>query len=278
MKFVEAQGAQVHVDSWGSGPPVLLVHGASSDMGVWQPSVIPALSARYQVNGYDRPGMGFTAQRPPDADTLAVQAKVAADVVEKLGLRRPIVVAHSWGGAVALRLVLDRPDLVAGLVLIAPVAYEWPGGVSWHIYWSANPVIGRLFNDIVTRPFVAAAGRDGVKGTFSPRPAPPDYYERAAVARATRPGPLAANAADLVAAKREVAAQQMRYRELKMPVAIFAGDSDTVVSPTIHAGQLATVLPGAKHVVLKGVGHMPHEAEPQILAALVDWVREQGGN
>jgi pimeloyl-ACP methyl ester carboxylesterase len=277
MKFVEAEGVQVHVDAWGSGgPPVLLIHGASSDMGVWAPSVIPALSGRYQLTGYDRPGMGFTAERPPNADTLAVQAKVAADVIEKLGLRRSIVVAHSWGGAVALRLALDRPDLVSGLVLIAPVAYEWPGGVSWHIYWSANPLLGGVFNDVVTRPFVAAAGRDGVKGTFAPLPAPPDYYDRAGVARATRPGALAANAADLVAAKREVTAQQARYRDLKMPIAILNGDSDTVVSPTIHAAQLAATLPGAKHVVLKGVGHMPHEAEPQTLLGLVDWVREQG--
>jgi len=276
MKFVETDGVRVHVDAWGaSGGSVLLIHGASSDMGVWAPSVIPALSARYQLTGYDRPGLGFTTVRPPNANRLAVQAKVAADVLEKLGLRRPIVVAHSWGGAVALRLALDRPDLVSGLVLIAPVAYEWPGGVSWHIYWSANPLIGGVFNGVVTRPFVAAAGRDGVKGSFAPLLAPPDYYDRAGVARATRPGALAANAADLVVAKREVGAQQARYRDLKMPIAIFNGDSDGVVSPTIHAAHLAADLPGSKHVVLKGVGHMPHEADAQTLLGLVDWVREQ---
>jgi pimeloyl-ACP methyl ester carboxylesterase len=277
MRFVEAEGIEVHVETWGAGQPVLLIHGASSDMGLWRPSVIPALSGHYQLNGYDRPGMGFTVKRPPNAETLAVQAKVAADVIEKLGLTKPIIVAHSWGGAVALRLALDRPDLISGMVLMAPVAYEWPGGVSWHIYWSANPVIGGLFNDVVTRPFVTAAGRDGVKGTFAPMPAPGDYYERAFVARATRPGAMAANAADLIVAKREVTAQQARYPDLRMPIAIFNGDSDTVVSPTIHAGQLAATLPNATHVVLKGVGHMPHEAEPQTLATLVDWVREEAG-
>ena len=276
MKFLEAGGVQVHVKAFSlAGPPVLLIHGASSDMGLWAPSVIPALAGRYQLNGYDRPGMGFTAQRPPGADSLSVQAKVAADVIEKLGLMRPIVVAHSWGGAVALRLALDRPDLVSGMVLVAPVAYEWPGGVSWHIYWSASPLIGALFNEVLTRPFVAAAGRDGVKGTFAPLPAPPDYYDQAAIARATGPRAMAANAADLVAAKREVTAQQSRYGQLKMPIAILSGDSDTVVSPAIHAGKLAATLPGARHVVLKSVGHMPHEAEPHTLIGLLDWVRAQ---
>jgi len=68
--------------------------------------------------------MGYTSDRPPGSDTLELQAKVAVGVIEQLGLKKPIVVAHSYGGAVALRLALDRPDLVGGLVLIAPVAYE----------------------------------------------------------------------------------------------------------------------------------------------------------
>ena len=42
MTFVEAEGVQVHVDSWGEGTPVLLIHGASSDIDVFRPTVIPA--------------------------------------------------------------------------------------------------------------------------------------------------------------------------------------------------------------------------------------------
>lgn len=274
MKFVEAEGVKVHVDSWGEGPPVFLIHGASSDMDVFKPTVIPLLKKRYFLAAYDRPGMGFTSERPPNAETLEVQAKIAADVIEQMGLNRPIVIAHSYGGAVALRLALDRPDLISGLVLIAPVAYDWPGGLSWYLYWSANPLIGGLFNH-VAQPFVEAAARDGVKGTFAPLSPAPDYFEKASVMRATTPTSLRANGLDLLAAKREVIAQEARYPEIAMPVAIMTGDGDTVVSPSIHSEHLAKTLPDAKLKIIHGAGHVPHEADPQALADLVDWVREE---
>lgn len=276
MTFVEAEGVKVHVNCWGAGPPVFLIHGASSDMDVFQPTVIPLLKDRFQLVAYDRPGMGFTMQRPPRAETLAVQAKVAAGVIDAMRLNQPIVVAHSYGCAVALRLALDRPELISGFVLIAPLAYRWPGGVSWYLYWSANPVIGGLFN-AAAQPFTNAAAHDGVKGTFFPRVAPDDYFEKASVARATRPSAMRSNGLDLLAAKREVTAQQDRYPEIRLPVAILAGDGDTVVNPGLHSGHLARVLPNARLEMIRGVGHVPHESEPQKLASLVDWVSAQAG-
>src|SRR5690242_560993 len=161
MRFIDAAGVRTHVEQWGQGDSILLIHGASSDMGVWQPTIIPRLESRYQLSAYDRPGMGLTADRPGDADTLAVQARVAAGVIDQLHLKKPIVVAHSWGGAVALRLALDYPGKVGGLILIAPVAYEWPGGVSWHLYWSSNPVIGGIFNNVLAPPFTTVAVKSG---------------------------------------------------------------------------------------------------------------------
>jgi pimeloyl-ACP methyl ester carboxylesterase len=273
MKFVEAAGVHTHVAEWGSGEPVFLIHGASSDIGVWEPTIVPMLKDRFHVAAYDRPGMGFTDRRPADADRLDVQAKVAAGVIEQLGLKKPIVTAHSWGGAVALRLALDRPDLVGGLVLIAPVAYGWPGGVSWHIYWSSNPLIGGLFNNVLAPPFSESAVRSGLAGAFAPSPVPDGYFEKAASVRAVRPAAMRANSLDLIASKREVIAQQMRYPEIKVPVAILAGDGDTVVSSTIHSLKLAQTLPNARIDVLQSVGHLPHEASSERFEKLLEWVR-----
>lgn len=272
MRFVEAAGVSAHVETWGAGDPVFLIHGASSHIGTWEPTIVPLLKNEFLVAAYDRPGMGYTTDRPAGSDTLAVQAKVAADVIEKLGLKKPVVIAHSWGGAVALRLALDRPDLVGGLVLIAPVAYDWPGGVDWYNYWSANPLSGWLFNNIVAQPFADASVRSGMAGAFTPNLPPNGWLEAANVSLAARPESLRANGEDLVAAKREVIGQQARYPEIKMPVAILVGDSDRVVSPSIHAMQLARVLPNARIDVLAGVGHLPQEASPERFRKLLDWV------
>jgi pimeloyl-ACP methyl ester carboxylesterase len=278
-RFIDAGGVRTHVGQWGreddDSGDVLLIHGASSDMGVFEPTIIPLLKDRCRLTAYDRPGMGFTVERPPGAERLEVQARVAAGVIEAMALDRPIVMAHSWGGAVALRLALDRPDLVSGLLLVAPVAYEWPGGVSWHVYWSSNPLIGRVFNHVIAPPFASAVVRSGLKGAFGPGPVPDDYITSASVMRCARPRALHANSRDMIAAKREIIAQQGRYPRITMPVAILTGDSDTVVSPEIHAGRLAQVLLKARLDVLPGVGHLPHEVEPDRLGTLYDWAQRE---
>src|SRR5215468_392430 len=97
-QFVQAEGVEVHVSRRGAGRDVLLIHGASSDMGVFEPTIFPLLEKRFRVTAYDRPGMGETGGRPPKAETLMVQARVAAGVIDVLELRRPIVVGHSYGG------------------------------------------------------------------------------------------------------------------------------------------------------------------------------------
>ncbi|HEX5007731.1 MAG TPA: alpha/beta hydrolase [Hyphomonadaceae bacterium] len=273
MRHVDTGILRTHLAEWGGGDPVLLIHGASSDMGVWSPTIVPMLKERFRIAAYDRPGMGFTRERPPRAETLDVQAKVAAGVIEQLKLVKPIVVGHSWGGAVALRLALDRPDLVGGLVLIAPVAYEWPGGVSWHLYWSSNPVIGVFFNHVASRPFASAAVRRGLVGAFEPSPVPANYLKTASSLRAIRPDAMRANSLDMMAAKREIIGQQARYREIAAPVALLAGDGDTVVSTMIHAVKLAHTLPKARLDVVPGAGHLPHEAAPDRFLKLLDWVR-----
>jgi pimeloyl-ACP methyl ester carboxylesterase len=273
LRFVDAASVRTHVAEWGKGEPLLLIHGASSDMGVWAPTIVPMLREKFRAAAYDRPGMGFTAQRPPRAETLEVQAKVAAGVIEQLGLKNPIVVGHSWGGAVTLRLALDRPDLVGGLMLVAPVAYEWPGGVSWHLHWSSKPVVGDLFNHVITRPFASAAVRSGLAGAFGPSPVPANYLEAASSLRALRPSAMRANSLDMMAAKREIIAQQARYGEIAAPVALLAGDGDTVVSTMIHSVRLARTLANARLDVVQGAGHLPHEAAPDRFLKLLEWVR-----
>ena len=273
MRFVEAAGVRTHVASWGSGEPVLLIHGASSHIGTWRPTIVPMLSQSYLVAAYDRPGMGYTTDRPKGSDTLDLQAKVAAGVIEQLGLKTPIVVvAHSWGGAVALRLALDRPDLARGLVLIAPVAYQWEGGVDWYNYWSANPLSGWLFNNLLAQPFAGGSVKSGTAAAFAPTKVPDGWMDKAEVSLAARPESLRANGEDLVSAKREVIAQQDRYPQLKIPVAIMVGDHDRVVLADVHGLKLAQVLPNARIEVVQGTGHLPHEAAPERFRKLFDWV------
>ncbi len=271
-EYVEANGVSSRVAEWGSGSPILLIHGASSTLSVFEPTVAPLLSPSHRLVAYDRPGMGLSRDRPENAETLKVQADVAAGVIAAMNLDRPIVIGHSFGGAVALRLALDHPDRISGLVLMGAPAYDWPGGVAWHYHWAASPIVGPLFNHVLTRPFIDGAMESGAEGLFAPQDPPQDYLNAINSRIAASPGALKANGRDVRALKKELIAQSPRYPDIQLPVAILVGDSDGVVSPELHSMRLAQTLPNARIEVLEGVGHAPHEIAPDTLRTLVDWV------
>jgi pimeloyl-ACP methyl ester carboxylesterase len=109
-----AETLAVHVA--GGGRPVVLIPGLFGAAYAYR-NVVPALTAggRRTIT-IEILGTGASA-RPAKADySLAAQARRVAAVLDTLGVRGAIVVAHSLGGAVALRLAVERPDLVAGLV------------------------------------------------------------------------------------------------------------------------------------------------------------------
>jgi len=99
---------------------------------------------------------------------------------------------------------------------------------------------------------------------------PDDYVRRAAIRLVLRPKTFYSNARDLALLKNFIAAQVPRYGELRTPTVIITGDCDTTVSPQINARALAATLPCARLLLLKNIGHMPHHAAPEVVAAAID--------
>jgi len=101
-------------------PPVLFVHGSPGTWEAWRGYLNdPELRGRAWLVAPDRVGFGGS-ERGHDEPSLARQAAALAAVVDREGGRAAIVVGHSLGGPVAAQLAIDRPDLVAGLLLVAP--------------------------------------------------------------------------------------------------------------------------------------------------------------
>lgn len=102
----------------GEGQPLLLIHGLAGATGNWI-EVLPDLLERYRVIAVDLPGHAGSGSLPRGASTADFAAVVAA-VLELEASGPAVVVGHSFGGLVALRLSHSRPELVRGLLLVAP--------------------------------------------------------------------------------------------------------------------------------------------------------------
>ncbi len=274
-RFVTADGTRLHVIERGaasSTPQATLVfiHGASSNATEPLTVLSPVLNAGYRLISIDRPGHGWS-ERSDDAQSAPDrQARAIAAVLDQMAVTRPIIVGHSFGGIVALSLALERPDLVAGLLLLSPVSHPWPGGIAWYYTAAASNMTGWLFSQTLAIPAAAALLEPGARSVFAPQEMPPHYLDDARIRLLLRPHVFRANAQDVAGLMAYVEAQQARYGTIKAPTTIITGDTDSIVSPSIHSLSLKRQVSDARLIVMPNVGHQPQFADPDLVAAEID--------
>ena len=120
------------VDPFGGGDAVLFVHGNVSSAAFWQPQLL-ALDPRWRPLAVDLRGYGGTDPLPVDARRgVRDWADDVAALIDALGLDRVHLVGWSMGAAVVLQALLDAPQRVASVVLVAPVSPYGFGGTTGH--------------------------------------------------------------------------------------------------------------------------------------------------
>jgi pimeloyl-ACP methyl ester carboxylesterase len=218
----------------------------------------------------DRPGHGWSTRAREQDSTPAIQGKLIDAALEKIGVKQAIFVVHSWAGALGARMALDYPERVAGLVMLAPVAYPWPGGVGWYNALVTQPVIGPLLARTITLPLGYFLAGPAARGVFLPQTMPENYIGDTATLLLLRPREFLANAWDLVTLKAAVREQAPRYGDIRAPTVVIAGDQDKTVSTSIHSRPFAGAVRGAKLIVLPGVGHMIQNAAPDLVISEIN--------
>src|SRR3954468_14397473 len=118
---LEWRGRRVHWERRGSGAPVVFCHGTPWSSRLWGP-IADALSAEYTTYLWDMPGYGESSKDPEHAVSLDVQGELFHDLLEHWELEAPHVIAHDYGGAVALRAHLLHGARFASLALVDVVA------------------------------------------------------------------------------------------------------------------------------------------------------------
>jgi pimeloyl-ACP methyl ester carboxylesterase len=273
-RMVEVSGARLNVVDIGprdaAGPPVVMIHGASSNLEAMRRPLGDLLARRHRVILIDRPGHGWSTRARPEDSTPAIQAAMIDEALVKMGVGPAVLVVHSWAGALGARMALDYPERLAGLVMLAPVTHPWRGGVGWYNRLVATPVIGPLLAYTITLPLGVFLTEAGARNVFLPQTMPDNYVGNTATSLVLRPREFLANARDLVTLKAAVAEQAPRYRDIAVPTVVISGDADKTVSTNIHSRPFASVVPHAKLIVLPGIGHMVQNAAPELVSHEID--------
>jgi pimeloyl-ACP methyl ester carboxylesterase len=231
------------------------------------------LEGRAELLFVDRPGHGWS-ERGPANETPREQADTIAALMDRLGMKKAVIVGHSFGGAATATFGTDKPERVIGLVFLAAATHPWPGGeTSWYYSVTSLPLIGWLFTETVTLPAGAARMRGAAECVFAPNRAPTHaYLDEAQIPLVLRPGAFRANARDVEGLFSFVSEAQKRYRSIAAPTVVISGDSDTVVYEEIHSLGLARDIPGAELVWVKNLGHKPDWIAPDLVVAAIEKV------
>lgn len=272
-RMIEVDGAVLHVVDIGlrdSGLPIVMLHGASSNLEAMRRPLGDLLAKNHRVILIDRPGHGWSTRARRQDSTPEVQARMIDEALDKLGIDRAVFVVHSWSGALGARLALDHPGRVAGLVMLAPVTHPWRGGVGRYNEIIATPVIGPLLAYTITLPLGYFLSEPGARNVFLPQMMPDGFVQDSATPLLLRPREFIANAYDLVTLKEAVATQVARYGEISAPVTIIAGEPDKTVKTNIHARPFAATVRNAKLIVLPDLGHMVQNAVPDLVKTEIE--------
>jgi pimeloyl-ACP methyl ester carboxylesterase len=242
-------GARLRYRDEGAGPPVVLIHGWTLDLEVWNPQAA-ALAGSFRVIRYDRRGFGLSEGSPgPAAD-----GEDLARLLEHLGIGAAALVGLSQGARVALAFALRHPGRVTALVLDGPPDEIGDPGAAGD----------EDFSIAEYRSLVREEGVEAFRRAWADHPLmrlhAADPPSRELVARMLARYP----ARDLQgpAAPPTPPAGLAALARLRMPVLVVNGELDTPIRR--RAGEaLARALPAAERVVMAGAGHLPNLDSPR---------------
>lgn len=245
MPSAMASGGHIHAVTRGAGSDHLVfVHGAGGNRLLWGRQVA-ALAHGHRVTALDLPGHGRS--RPPGRTSIGDYAADIEGFLDGVVPPAVVLIGHSMGGAIALTVALDRPDLVRGLVLVSTgarlrVSPALLDGLAADfnatIQWAGTVVCGPALHDRVLLACVDAmreSGQATVLGDFR-----------------------ACDAFDV----------RNRLAEIRVPVLVICGSEDQTTPPK-YSANLADQITGARLELIRGAGHMAMLQQPQAVSRAV---------
>ena len=278
-RFVQSGQLRWHVQLMGpppgTAPVMLLLHGTGAATHSWR-GLAPILAERFTVVAPDLPGHGFTTGRPVGGLSMTAMARAAGQLMTVMELTPQIIVGHSAGAAIAIRMAIDGIAQPACIIGLSAALLPFPGLAAMLF-----PSLARaLFvNPFAPHIFAAMARSAGETGRFLARStgsaidqAGIDAYGRLFATPAHCAGAITMMAEwDLDSLKRDLP-------RLRTPLLLIHGEGDAAI-PLATAEEAAALIPGARIVMLPGLGHLAHEEQPGPVADLItEFARQREGD
>jgi pimeloyl-ACP methyl ester carboxylesterase len=250
---VDVDGLRIAYTRAGSGPPLILVHGAPSDSRAWQ-WMVPDLARDHTVIAWDGPGFGRSSAID-DGWRAPEFAHALAGFVAALGVERPHVVGHSFGTMVALALFRHHPSVPASLVLVGGYA-GWAGSLP------ADEVERRLHAFLDMADQGDEYDPMSYPGFFSDL-IPADRASATATMMRENIRPATVRSAAHIGAETDL---RPVLPTIDVPTLVLHGEEDAR-SPVAAARALHAQIPGSELVVLPHLGHACCIEAPEACAA-----------
>jgi pimeloyl-ACP methyl ester carboxylesterase len=264
--FVTVDGTRLRYLETGTGAtPVVLLHGNGSMIEDFVCSgLIDLAPSRFRFIAFDRPGFGYSERPARRTWGPSEQAKLFLSALGRLGVERPIVVGHSWGTLVALAMAVERPEEVAGLVLMSGYYYPTPRPLTGMS--AVAPFASEAFRYAVRR----LMAHETLRRVFAPCVVPDRFRQTYPLARATQVPQMRTvdeEAAGLLHAARTLS---RAYRHVSVPVHLIAGSDDRIVDTELHSARLHRELNDSTFHCIPACGHMVHHAAPEKVVTAID--------
>ncbi len=256
-----AGGVRWCVRACGSGPPILMLHGAGASSSTFEPlvSALASRGVRGRFIAPDLPGLGESSALAHASPSPGAMARALVELIAHLDVGRlHAIVAHSAGALVAATMLKEGQMATRRFVALAPAIVPLPRGLE---------SIARLAARLLARTSVLpreALALDLLLASFDAElPAAARARYRALLASPShRAGTLAMLSAW------DVRAATAGLGRFPQPTLVLTGARDRAVRPSAVTEAIGG-WPSARHVVLGGVGHLLHEERPERVAELV---------
>lgn len=262
--FVHIDGVNWHVQTRGSGPPLLMIHGTGASAHTWA-ALAEDLSDRFTLIMPDLPGQGFSSPLPDEEISLEGFAHRLERLMEHLGMRPKLLVGHSAGAVIATHMSLHTQSAPAAIISL--------NGAFLPFGSAAAPVFNRMAKWLSRSRLLAYI--TAAHGMFN-RPVRNMLVETGSVPSAqmmrcyreliSRPDHVTGTLKMM--AGWDLGNQRQLLPSLRTPLHLVTCSNDRTVSPW-QSERLSEFIACSKLYTVPDLGHLGHEEDPRPFSDII---------